>query len=308
MLPRILIGLAILISIGLLFLTHQMTGERRGIVRVQAVLDKQEDYTSKGIRFDLLRTSVTDLLDSLSRIDVLSPPHQVVRIVEDEQREAFLRSAIEQRGFVLSRICTQSLYSVERARSAYIDHILSQSSFSDMLEAVRLVIGPLTALPVLVNAFSIWPERLHREQRLYSPDRDILRDEVTGERPDAQSFQLYSAWKKALDDYTRLYYRDLIQRSILTAAVYRSLSIASAETDTLGQATMSPVAYGTYWLAGHDPADVMALARIHRLQMLQRLHPTLTNLPLILTWNRQIRVDQADQQITITPTDAINSP
>ena len=79
MLPRILIGLAILVSIGLLFLTHQMTGERRGIVRVQAVLDKQDDYTSKGIRFDLLRSSVTVLLDSLSRSDVLSPPHQVVR-------------------------------------------------------------------------------------------------------------------------------------------------------------------------------------------------------------------------------------
>jgi hypothetical protein len=308
MLPRILIGLAMLISIGLFFLTHQLAGERRGIVRVQVVLDKQEDYTSKGIRFDLLRTSVTDLLDSLSRIDVLSPTRQVVRVVEDEQREAFLRSAIEQRGFVLSRICTQSLYSVQRTRSAYIDHIVSQPAFSDMLDAVRLVIGPLTALPVLVNAPSIWPERLNREQQLYSPDRDIFGDEVTGERPDAHSFQLYSAWKKALDDYTRLYYRDLIQRSILTAAVYRNLSIASAETDTLGQATMAPVAYGTYWLAGHDPADVMALARIHRLQMIQRLHPTLTHLPLILTWNRSIQVDQADQQITITQTDAVPLP
>lgn len=299
--PRILISLAILISIGLLFLTHQFTGERRSIVRIQAVVNEEAGQAiAKGIRFDLLRISVTDLLDSLNRIDVLSSPRQVIRIVEDEQREAFLRSAIEQSGFVLSRIATQALYSVERARSAYLDHILPQPAFSNMSEAVRRIQGPLIALPILVNAPSIWSERLLREHRLYNPDRDVLVDEATGAVPDARSYELYDAWARALDGYTLLYHRDLLERSILTATLYRDLSIASAETDSLGQATMPPVAYGTYWLAGHYPTDVMQLARIHRLQMLQRLHPTLTNLPPLLSWNRPIQVDQADHQFLLT--------
>ena len=306
---RILITLTILISIGLLLLTHQLTGERRSIVRIQTdVTDQDHQAIGKNIRFDLLRTSLTGLLDSLSQIDVLSTPRQVFRIVEDEQREAFLRSAIEQKGFLLSRIATRGLNSIERARSAYIEHILPQPALSDMIEAVGQLHGPLFALPVLVNAPAIWPEHLHREHRLYNPVREILVDEATGAAPDARTYELFDAWGRALKAYIVLYHRDLLERSIFTTGLYREWSIASAETDSLGEATMPPVPYGTYWLAGHDPTDVMQLARIHHLRMLQRLHPALTNLPRLLSWDRPILVNQADQLVTVSPAEDVIRP
>lgn len=124
-------------------------------------------------------------------------------------------------------------------------------------------------------------------------------------QPDERALVLYRAWTNALENYTILYHRDLLERTIITADLYRNMSVASTVTDSLGKAVLPPVAYGSYHLAGFYPVDSMQLVRRHRLRMLQRLNPSLPNNAPFLIWDVPLPIDAPAPQFRINPEESV---
>jgi hypothetical protein len=308
MLPRILTVMAVLVSLGLLLIGHWLTANPVTVVTLQASVPGEEGETSPGagMRFDLLRRSARSLMDSLCAVDLLESPEQVVRGVEDVEREAFLRGAIERRGFLLSRAASRLLYGVVRARKTYMDHIAGQPLYADLLAAVRRVNGPLIDLPVQMSMRSVAPVLLDREAQRYRPDRKILFEEQEEAVLDDRTAGLHAAWVETIQAYDKQYYRELVERSIVTAALYREQAVASAKTDSLGRATFSPIPYGTYWAAGYYPQNLSALSRAYRVRLLLEDTPAPPILPPLMIWDVPLTASSAAHRITLTSVNAVS--
>ena len=286
MIRRFLITLILLISLGALIATHWLTGRPQAVMTVRATIPDAQDLVTPAAqtRFDILSLSVRSLVDSICHIDVISPPDQIVRALEDPEREAFLRGAIERRGFVLSPRAQHALSEVAKTRGVFLDHLRWQPQYDTLIDAVRRIHGPLVDLLRRPRASSILPVRLRQEVSLLNPaDHDPA-------YPDARATDLYDAWFRAVEAYDVRYQRDLVERAIVTAAIYREAAIASVETDSLGQAVFPPVRYGRYWIAGHYPPNIRVLDRVHRRLIARRTGVSSPLSGLIFIWDFPITI------------------
>ena len=286
MLRRFLIVLILLISLGGLIATHWLTGRPQAVMTIRAIIPDAQGLVMPAAqtRFDILTCSVRSLVDSICHIDVISPPDQIVRALEDPEREAFLRAAIERRGFVLSPRAQQTLSEVAKTRGMFLDHLRWQPQYDTLIDAVRRIHGPLVDLLRRPRTSSILPVRLRQEVSLFSPaDHDPI-------YPDARAADLYDAWFRAVEAYDLRYHRDLVERAIVTAAIYREAAIASVETDSLGQAAFPPVRHGRYWIAGHYSPDIHVLNRVHRHLIARRTGTSSPSPGPIFVWDFPITI------------------
>lgn len=286
MLRRILITLVLLISLCALIATHWLTGRPQAVMTIRVTIPDAQGLVMPAaqMRFDILTRSVRALVDSICHIDVIRPPEQIIRALEDPEREAFLRGAIERRGFVLSPRAQQTLSEVAKTRRLFQDHLRWQPQYDTLIDAVRHIHGPLVDLIRRPRASSILPVRLRQEVFLFNPaDHDPV-------YPDARAADLYDAWFRAVEAYDLRYHRDLVERAIVTAAIYREAAIASVETDSLGQAAFPPVRYGRYWIVGHHPSDIHVLNRVHRRLIARRTGTSSPPINPILIWDFPITI------------------
>lgn len=297
---RILFFLTLLISLGALGLTHWLTGLPQAELGVRATVPAPQGHAAPAVRvrFDILTRSAETLIDSLCRVEVLHPPDQVIRALEDQGREAFLRGAIERRGFILSPQAQQTLLEVSRTRQRFMEHLRGQPRFDPLIDAVQRVHGPLADLVRRPRAASLPPLRLRGEISVFDPSRIDLYEEA---HPEALTYDLYYGWVRAVEAYDLRYHRDLIERAIVAAALYRASSIASVETDNRGHATFPAVGYGRYWISGYHPSDVVSLNRAHRVLLAGGSLPDTGG---ITVWNLPVSIPAMLPEIELTRANA----
>lgn len=306
MIPRLVMAMVVLIALSLLWVSHRLSGKATTVVALQTSLADASGAIRPGtrLRFDLLRENVTTLLDSLAELEA-APAAQIAHILDDPGREAFLRGAIERRGFTLSRTGASALHEIVRARAVYMDYITAIPAYADLLEAAGRVRGPLIELSSR-RAMAPWhPSRLAREARAYTPDPEFLAEDAATALPDDKGLALHRAWTEAVDAYETRYYRELVERTIMAVALYRERAVVSAETDTLGRAMFAPILQGHYWMVGYYPQDVVALARLQRIQALDGLYPGVDSLSTALSvWNLPLDLDTPSLHVTLSTDNA----
>lgn len=288
---------ALLLSLVALITTHWLTGAPKATMTIHATVPVPDGRVSPAgrVRFHLLNRSALSLLDSLCRLDVMHPPDQLISVLSDEGRAAFLRGAIERRGFVLSPLAARALLTVEQTRRAFLHHVRRLPDYKILLEAILRVRGPLADIPLVSTRSTpmrtLLPSVLTAEVILYNPAKaaEYADAEIpSGEHTKAQ--QLYEQWMAAVAAYEARYHRDLVERTIVAAAAFRNAAVASVETDTLGYATFPPIQYHRYWIAGHYPQEAQTLARLNRVLKLGLSRPPGEASPVVFFWDMPVEV------------------
>lgn len=303
MIPRILTIAALVLALGLLFASRRLTEHPVTTISLDVTVPDTSGGTrpGEGLRFDLLEISVRTLIDSLASLESIEPSSQIMTVLEDPAREAFLRGLLEQKGFPLSRAGTGALLAVLKARSAYLDYLAGNSAYSDWREIVGRVNGPTLDLAQQRFMRSVAPALLHREARLYTLDPRIILEE-RGETPqdlDSTVVALGREWSASVEVYAKRYSRELLERVIATMTAYRDQAVASVETDTTGHLTFPPVPRAAYWVVGFYPQNPSAFFRACQARLLRLHQPEWA--PALLIWDSPVRLDHASELITLTP-------
>ncbi len=290
-------------SVAALAASHWLIGQPRVSLAVRATVSRQDgtNAPAAGIRLDVLSRSARSLIDSICRVDVFRPPYGIVRALEDQNREMYLRGAIERQGFILSPPVQQMLRDVAQIRRQYMDRLSLFPRYEKLLDAIQQAQEGLVSLDQ--PRLSVLPARLNGETMLFEKVWEKFYDRG-GPAPEPRAYEIHNRWAQAVETYDGGYHRDLVERAIVAAAVFRDAAVASAETDSLGRTTFPAVRLGDYWIAGHYPSDLYALSREHR-NMLARYT---INQPLtsrIITWDYPLTLTAMPPLLELSQANAV---
>lgn len=311
---RILPLLLVLIAVLMLGVSHWTIGRPTSQIAVETVVTDATGLAqpASGSRLDILSRSAVSIIDSIRQVEELQPTNRIVRALEDADREVFLRGAIERRGFALPPSVRGMLNRVGTARHLYFNHAQKTPGYAILIETVQGIYGPLLALDVASKTVSVLPRTLRREMSYYDPSRAEPGDlSIPGDgsgtviaSTDALTFERYHNWLRAIEEYDQGYHRDLVEKAIVAATVYRSATVISAETDSTGMAAFPPFDLGNYWITGHHPRDLYRLNREHR-SMLSRSIAGQEPVSGITFWDRPFTHTLLSPTISLTSEDAL---
>ncbi len=309
MLKTTVATLMILSALLLLSLSHWIVGRPTASATVQISRSPDDRYLDSvsGIRLGIMWRSTQAIIDSICALEAIRPPEGVVRALEDESREMFLRGAIERRGFVMSLQMKILLQGMGQARSAFLVDLEHSAVHQAHLQAVREVNGPLLDLRGFRHQRAILPAILRREATLLGPGEAgtlSARRQSSTAYPTAATYDLYYEWLRAVDAYDQGYNRDLIERAIVAAAVFRNATVISGVTDSLGGISFPNIDLGRYWLTGFYPPDLFAMRREHR-RFLSRARAGQGEEPTIITWDHLFTLTGPETRIDLTQSDAL---
>ncbi len=283
--------------------SHWLSGQPRVSLAVKATVSTHNGMKAPaaGIRLDVLSRSARSLIDSICRVDIVRPPHGIVRALEDQNREIYLRGAIERQGFILSPPVQRMLRDVAQIRREYMHQLSLLPRYENFLEAPHQAQGGLVSLDQ--PRLSVLPARLQREAMLFGNDSEEFyesKDSV----PVSRAYEIHNLWTQAVETYDGGYHRDLVERAIVAAAVFRDAAVASTETDSLGRATFPALGLGDFWIAGHYPSDLYVLSREHR-NMLARYTKNQTPISRIISWDSPFTLTAMSPLLELTQADAV---
>jgi hypothetical protein len=309
--PYLLIFIAVLT----LVVSHWIIGRPTSHLSVEAVFTDPTGIKgpASGSRLDILSRSAVSIIDSIRHVEALRPPKGIIRALEDANREVFLRGAIERRGFAMSPNVISMLNRVATARQLYLNHTQKTPEYAILVDAIRRTHGPLVVLDLKSKVTSVLPSTLRREVSYYDPSRVETSEPTIQEvgvstvilTPDALTFERYYNWLRAIEDYDQGYHRDLIEKAIVAATVYRAATVISAETDSTGVAAFPPFDLGNYWITGHYPRDLYRLSREHR-SMLSRSIAGQEPVSGITFWDRAFTHTLLAPRLSLTSKDAVS--
>lgn len=310
MISRVLTVLVIALALGLLFASRRLTEHPVTTLSLDVAVPDTSGATTPAskLRFDLLRTSILSVIDSLASLESIEPSSQIIAVLEDPAREAFLRGLLEKEGFLLSHVGTGALLSVSKARSAYLDCLAGDSTYIEWRETVSRVNGSTLDIGQKPFMRSVVPALLHREARLYTTDPRIVSEEGDEAHLDRDStaVALGLAWTASVEAYGKRYHRELLERVLAAVMAYRDHAVASVETDTTGHATFPAVPRATYWIVGNYPQNPSAFVRAYQAHLVRRLQPAWAPswAPTLLIWDLPVQLSHASERITLTPGNA----